>query len=98
MSSRSISADVPISYCFHVKVGSAIGRQVSPVIPEVSRRCDVTPEVETVTYRVYRVLSQQVCVRQTLGARMSETMTEVEAATGCPEAEGCSEMCQHVRV
>ena len=31
-------------------------------IPEVSRRCDVTPEVETVTYRVYRVLSQQVCV------------------------------------
>ena len=62
MSSRSISADLPISYCFHVKVGSAIGRQVSPVIPEVSRRCDVTPEVETVTYRVYRVLSQQVCV------------------------------------
>ena len=60
--SRSISADLPISYCFHVKVGSAIGRQVSPVIPEVSRRCDVTPEVETVTYRVYRVLSQQVCV------------------------------------
>ena len=62
VSSRSISADLPISYCFHVKVGSAIGRQVSPVIPEVSRRCDVTPEVETVTYRVYRVLSQQVCV------------------------------------
>ena len=31
-------------------------------IPEVSRRCDVTPEVETVTYRVYRLLSQQVCV------------------------------------
>ena len=50
-SSRSISADLPISYCFHVKVSSAIGRQVSPVIPEVSRRCDVTPEVETV-YRV----------------------------------------------
>ena len=45
-----------------LKVGSASGRQVSPVIPEVSRRCDVTPEVETVTYRVYRVLSQQVCV------------------------------------
>ena len=61
-SSRSISAGLPISYCFHAKVGSAIGRQVSPVIPEVSRRCDVTPEVETVTYRVYRVLSQQVCV------------------------------------
>ena len=31
-------------------------------IPEVSRRCDVTPEVETVTNRMYRVLSQQVCV------------------------------------
>ena len=31
-------------------------------IPEVSRRCDVTPEVETVTYRVHRMLSQQVCV------------------------------------
>ena len=61
-SSRSISAGLPISYCLHVKVGSASGRQVSPVIPEVSRRCDVTPEVETVTYRVYRVLSQQVCV------------------------------------
>ena len=45
-----------------LKVGSASGRQVSPVIPEVSRRCDVTPEVETVTYCVYRVLSQQVCV------------------------------------
>ena len=40
VSSRSISADLPISYPFHVK---AIGRQVSPVIPEVSRRCDVTP-------------------------------------------------------
>ena len=39
-----------------------------------------------------------MCVRQTLGAQMSETKTEVEAATGCPEAEGCSEMCQHVRV
>ena len=66
-SSRSISADLPISYPFHVK---SIGRHVSPVIPEVSRRCDVTPQVETVTYRVYRVLSQQVCVcvRQTLGA------------------------------
>ena len=62
ISSRSISAGLPISYCLHVKVGSASGRQVSPVIPEVSRRCDVTPEVETVTYRVYRVLSQQVCV------------------------------------
>ena len=62
VSSRSISAGLPISYCLHVKVGSASGRQVSPVIPEVSRRCDVTPEVETVTYRVYRVLSQQVCV------------------------------------
>ena len=48
VSSRSISADLPISYCFHVKVGSAIGRQVSPIIPEVSRRCDVIPEVETV--------------------------------------------------
>ena len=45
-----------------LKASSAIGRQVSPVIPEVSRRCDVTPEVETVTYRVYSVLSQQVCV------------------------------------
>ena len=29
---------------------------------------------------------------------MSEAKTEVEAATGYPEAEGCSEMCQHVRV
>ena len=35
-----------------------------------------------------------MCVGQTLGARMSETKTEVEVATGCPEAEGCSEMCQ----
>ena len=35
-----------------------------------------------------------MCVRQTLGARMSEAKTEVEAVTGCPEAEGCSEMCQ----
>ena len=49
VSSITISADLPISYCFHVKVGSAIGRQVSPITPEVSRRCDVTPEVETVT-------------------------------------------------
>ena len=48
-SSITISADIPISYCFHVKVGSAVGRQVSQVIPEVSRRCDVTPEVETLT-------------------------------------------------
>ncbi len=62
VSSRSISAALPISYCLHVKVGSASGRQVSPVIPEVSRRCDITLEVETATYRVYRVLSQQVCV------------------------------------
>ena len=25
---------------------------------------------------------------------MSEAKTEVEAATRCPEAEGCSEMCK----
>ena len=25
---------------------------------------------------------------------MSEAKTEVEAATGCPEAKGCSEMCK----
>ena len=27
---------------------------------------------------------------------MSEAKTEVEAATGCPEAEGCSEMCKDI--
>ena len=40
------SGDVTISYCFHVKVGSAIGRQVAPILyvfqrSDWSRMCHV---------------------------------------------------------